>query len=141
MRVRRDYGDKNCIGRNVVSLRKEKNIKQKILLAQLQLKGIDIGQSSLSALEGQRREASDRGRCWLSPRSFRCPWSGCSSRLRSESHFRGGGIPPDAAPSVQGRPGFRLTCPLDYGTIGVSCETEEPRTERYAGSRTGTEIC
>ena len=55
-----DYGDKNCIGRNVVSLRKEKNIKQKILLAQLQLKGIDIGQSSLSALEGQRREASDR---------------------------------------------------------------------------------
>ena len=57
MRVRRDYGDKNCIGRNVVSLRKEKNIKQKILLAQLQLKGIDIGQSSL---EGQRREASDR---------------------------------------------------------------------------------
>lgn len=56
MRVRRDYGDKNCIGRNVVSLRKEKNIKQKILLAQLQLKGIDIGQSSLSALEG----ASDR---------------------------------------------------------------------------------
>lgn len=56
MRVRRDYGDKNCIGRNVVSLRKEKNIKQKILLAQLQLKGIDIGQSSLSALEGQRRE-------------------------------------------------------------------------------------
>ena len=52
MRVRRDYGDKNCIGRNVVSLRKEKNIKQKILLAQLQLKGIDIGQSSLSALEG-----------------------------------------------------------------------------------------
>ena len=59
MRVRRDYGDKNCIGRNVVSLRKEKDIKQKILLAQLQLKGIDIGQSSL-ALEGQRREASDR---------------------------------------------------------------------------------
>lgn len=38
---------------------KEKNIKQKILLAQLQLKGVDIGQSSLSALEGQRREASD----------------------------------------------------------------------------------
>ncbi|MCQ5161186.1 MULTISPECIES: hypothetical protein [Eubacteriales] len=29
-------------------------------MAQLQLKGIDIGQSSLSALEGQRREASDR---------------------------------------------------------------------------------
>lgn len=61
MRVRRDYGDKNCIGRNVVSLRKEKNIKQKILLAQLQLKGIDIGQSSLSALEGQRREAVTGG--------------------------------------------------------------------------------
>ena len=34
VRVRRDYGDKNCIGRNVVSLRKEKNIKQKILLFQ-----------------------------------------------------------------------------------------------------------
>lgn len=55
---------------------------------QLQTKGIDIGQSSLSALEGQRREASD-GRCWLSPKSFRCPWSGCSSRMRSESLQRG----------------------------------------------------
>lgn len=60
MRVRREYGDKNCIGRNVVVLRKEKKIKQKKLLAQLQLRGIDIGQSSLSDLEGQRREASDR---------------------------------------------------------------------------------
>ena len=37
-----------------------KEHKTEILLAQLQLKGIDIGQSSLSALEGQRREASDR---------------------------------------------------------------------------------
>ena len=60
MRVRREYGDKNCIGRNVVALRKEKKIKQKKLLARLQLRGIDIGQSSLSDLEGQRREASDR---------------------------------------------------------------------------------
>lgn len=137
MRVRRDYGDKNCIGRNVVSLRKEKNIKQKILLAQLQLKGIDIGQSSLSALEGQRREASDREVLALS-QIFQVPME---RLFQPESHFRGGGIPPDAAPSVQGRPGFRLTCPLDYGTIGVNCETEEPRTERYAGSRTGTEIC
>ena len=52
---------RTCIGRNVVSLRKEKNIEQKILLAQLQLKGIDIGQSEpLQPWRVSSREASDR---------------------------------------------------------------------------------
>ena len=67
MRVRRDYGDKNCIGRNVVSLRKEKNIKQKILLDDVPRPQGDgdglqalIGVVAHAALEGQRREASDR---------------------------------------------------------------------------------
>ena len=35
-------------------------MKQKELLAQLQVRGIDIGQTSLSDLEGQRRLATDR---------------------------------------------------------------------------------
>ena len=34
-------------------------MKQKDLLAQLQIKGIDIGQASLSDLEGQQRLATD----------------------------------------------------------------------------------
>lgn len=54
MRPRKEYGDKNPIGRTVVKLR-EGRMSQKDLLAQLQLRGIDMGQTSLSRLEGQER--------------------------------------------------------------------------------------
>lgn len=60
MPKRREIGDENLIGQRVVALRKEKHINQKELLARLQTRGIEIGQSGLSELEGQKRKVSDR---------------------------------------------------------------------------------
>lgn len=53
------YGDKNICGANIERLRKERNMKQHELVAQMQLLGVDINPSSLSKLEGQIRLASD----------------------------------------------------------------------------------
>lgn len=53
-------GRENIVGQRVVELRKEKKLKQKELLARLQVRGLDMNQSSLSALEGQNRRVSDR---------------------------------------------------------------------------------
>lgn len=60
MPKRREIGGENLIGQRVVALRKEKHINQKELLARLQTRGIEIGQSGLSELEGQKRKVSDR---------------------------------------------------------------------------------
>lgn len=60
MPKRRTVGTENLIGQNVVLLRKRKGINQTIMLDQLQVRGIDIGQSALSALEGQVRKVSDK---------------------------------------------------------------------------------
>lgn len=54
------YGDLNLIGRKIESLRKERNIKQKDFIAQLQLAGLDINPTSYSKLEGQVRIATDK---------------------------------------------------------------------------------
>ena len=53
-------GDDNIVGQRVVALRKEQKLKQKDLLTRLQVRGLNLNQSSLSALEGQRRRVSDR---------------------------------------------------------------------------------
>ena len=56
MRTRKkELGDANSIGGKVAVLRKARGMKQKELLAQLQLRGVEMGQSALSALEGQTR--------------------------------------------------------------------------------------
>ena len=60
MPKRREIGDENLIGQRVVALRKKKHMNQKELLARLQTRGIEIGQSGLSELEGQKRKVSDR---------------------------------------------------------------------------------
>ena len=61
MKIRKqEYGNKNVVGRNIETLRKNKNIKQKDFIAQLQSMGLDINPTSYSKLEGQVREASDR---------------------------------------------------------------------------------
>ncbi len=52
-------GDKNIIGKKVISLRKEKGMKQKEFLALLQTKGMNISATSLSRLEGQHRLVAD----------------------------------------------------------------------------------
>lgn len=56
---KQELGNKNIIGHKITSLRLERNIKQKELLARLQTRGIDINPSSLSKLEGQLRPVTD----------------------------------------------------------------------------------
>ena len=54
MRLRNQpLGSKNLIGARVESARKEQGMKQKELLAQLQVRGVDLSASGLSKLEGQ----------------------------------------------------------------------------------------
>lgn len=60
MKIRKkSYGDYNIIGKNVEALRKQRKIKQKDFVAQLQLCGVDINPTSYSKLEGQLRSAND----------------------------------------------------------------------------------
>ena len=62
MRLReQQLGDKNLIGKNVAQLRKEQGLKQKDLLALLNVNGgIDLNASGLSKLEGQHRLVTDK---------------------------------------------------------------------------------
>lgn len=60
MRLRkRELGNKNLVGARVEAIRKRKKIKQKELLAQLQVRGVDMNASGLSKLEGQIRMVTD----------------------------------------------------------------------------------
>ena len=52
-------GDKNLIGARVELARKNQGMKQKELLAQLQVRGVDLNASGLSKLEGQLRFVTD----------------------------------------------------------------------------------
>ena len=54
------YGNKNLVGKTIEQLRKEKGIKQKDFIAQIQIMGCDINPTSYSKLEGQIRSATDR---------------------------------------------------------------------------------
>ncbi len=60
MKIRKQpLGKENAIGANVERLRKQKGIKQKEFIAQMQVAGVDINPTSYSKLEGQVRSASD----------------------------------------------------------------------------------
>ena len=60
MRTRKqELGDMNIIGERVEKQRKAIGMKQKDLLAQLQVSGIDLNASGLSKLEGQLRGVKD----------------------------------------------------------------------------------
>ena len=60
MRTRKqELGEKNIIGQKVELRRKTIGMKQKDLLAQLQIKGIELNASGLSKLEGQFRGVAD----------------------------------------------------------------------------------
>ena len=54
------YGNKNLVGKNIERLRKEKGIKQKDFIAQIQIMGCDMNPTSYSKLEGQVRSATDK---------------------------------------------------------------------------------
>ena len=61
MKIRKqNYGDKNIVGKNIERLRKEKGIKQKDFIAQIQVMGCDMNPTSYSKLEGQIRSATDK---------------------------------------------------------------------------------
>lgn len=60
MRLRKqELGDRNLVGSKVEAVRKKKGMKQKELLAQLQVNGVDMNASGLSKLEGQIRFVTD----------------------------------------------------------------------------------
>ncbi len=60
MRLRKqEIGDKNIVGARIEAARKSQAMKQKELLAQLQVRGIDMSASGLSKVEGQIRSVSD----------------------------------------------------------------------------------
>ena len=54
------YGNKNVVGKNIERLRKERGIKQKDFIAQIQTMGCDMNVTSYSKLEGQIRSATDK---------------------------------------------------------------------------------
>lgn len=60
MRLRgQPLGTKNLIGARVENARRSQGMKQKELLAQLQVRGVDLNASGLSKLEGQIRYVTD----------------------------------------------------------------------------------
>ena len=60
MRLRKkELGTRNLIGNRVEYMRKKRDMKQKELLAQLQVNGVDMNASGLSKLEGQIRYVTD----------------------------------------------------------------------------------
>lgn len=60
MRLRKQaLGSRNLIGTKVEEARKKRGMKQKELLAQLQVRGVDMNASGLSKLEGQIRYVTD----------------------------------------------------------------------------------
>ena len=60
MKPRRlQLGNKNIVGARVTEARNKKGLKQKDLLAKLQLMGVEISTPALSLLEGQKRPVSD----------------------------------------------------------------------------------
>ena len=60
MRLRKQaLGTRNLIGARVELARKKQGMKQKELLAQLQVRGVDLNASGLSKLEGQIRFVTD----------------------------------------------------------------------------------
>ncbi len=60
MRLRnQQLGNKNIVGEKISEKRKEIGMKQKDLLTQLQIRGIELNPSGLSKLEGQVRSVND----------------------------------------------------------------------------------
>jgi transcriptional regulator with XRE-family HTH domain len=60
LRLRKQaLGSRNLVGARVEATRKSEGMKQKELLAQLQVQGVDMNASGLSKLEGQLRYVTD----------------------------------------------------------------------------------
>lgn len=59
MKIRTKFGTNNVVGIRVAQLRKARGMKQRDLLAKLQVEGIDINTTGISELEGQIRVVRD----------------------------------------------------------------------------------
>lgn len=60
MRTRQQaLGDRNIVGAKIEQRRRELHMKQKDLLTQLQINGVELNASGLSKLEGQYRLVTD----------------------------------------------------------------------------------
>lgn len=60
LRIRKyPLGNRNVVGARVAEARYRMNMPQRILLAKLQVKGIELNASGLSKLEGQHRYVMD----------------------------------------------------------------------------------
>ena len=60
MKIRKkEYGNANIVEKNIEKLRKKRGIKQKDLIAKIQVMGCDMNPTSYSKLEGQLRSATD----------------------------------------------------------------------------------
>jgi transcriptional regulator with XRE-family HTH domain len=57
---KQEYGNANVVGKTIERLRKERGIKQKDFIAQIQVMGCDMNPTSYSKLEGQVRSATDK---------------------------------------------------------------------------------
>ena len=57
---KKPLGDKNIIGAKVTKIRKLNMMSQRELAIHMQLLGVDINLASLSKLEGQTRNATDK---------------------------------------------------------------------------------
>ena len=52
MKIRKQtYGDKNLVGKNIERLRKERGIKQKDFIAQIQVMGCDMNPTVIQSLK------------------------------------------------------------------------------------------
>ena len=61
MKIRKQiYGNKNLVGKNIERIRKDRGIKQKDFIAQIQIMGCDMNPTSYSKLEGRIRSATDK---------------------------------------------------------------------------------
>jgi len=55
-----ELGDKNIIGAQITKIRISKGLKQKEFISYLQVEGLDINPTSVSKLEGQTRQVTDK---------------------------------------------------------------------------------
>jgi len=61
MKIRKNkLGNKNVIGAQITRIRKTKGLKQKEFISFLQVEGLDINPTSVSKLEGQTRQVTDK---------------------------------------------------------------------------------
>ena len=60
MRQNRSLGTRNVIGHNITRIRQAQKISQAELLLRLQLQCVDLSQTKLSRIEGQRVVVTDR---------------------------------------------------------------------------------